>query len=294
LSVAEECALKPKDVFSECEKCPEMVVAPVGSFTMGSPASEVGHFDNEGLQHSVTIGKPFAVGKFHVTVDQFAGFVTETGYDAGSKCQTIESGKLEAEGRSWRNPDFAQTGTHPAVCLSWNDAKAYVAWLAKKTGKSYRLLTEAEWEYAARAGTTTRYFFGDEEKNFCRYGNGADQTAKSKIIGRQYLNIVPCSDGYAYTAPVGSFSPNGFGLYDMLGNAEQWVEDCPHENYQGAPSDGSAWTSGDCSRRMLRGGSWRHNPWFLRAAVRGGPGPAEGSPTDRRSYLVGFRLGRTL
>jgi formylglycine-generating enzyme required for sulfatase activity len=281
LSGAEECALKPKDVFKECDKCPEMVVVPAGSFTMGSPASEAGRYDNEGPQHPVTIGKPFAVGKFQVTFDQFAAFVAETGYDAGSKCYAFEEGKWkEKQGLSWRTPGFAQKGSHPAVCLNWNDANAYVAWLAKQTGKSYRLLTEAQWEYAARAGTTTRYFFGDEEKVFCRYGNGADQTAKSKIL--------PCSDGYAYTAPVGSFLPNGFGLYDMHGNAWQWLEDCWHENYQGAPSGGSAWISGDCSRRVVRGGSWYGGPGELRSAIR------FGDSSVYRYYGSGFRLGRTL
>jgi len=288
LSANEECALKPKDAFKECEKCPEMVVVPAGSFTMGSPAGEAGRSDAEGPQHGVTIGKPFAMGKFHVTVDQFAAFVTKTGYDAGSKCYVFEGGKVkEKEGRSWRSPGFAQAGPHPAVCLNWNDAKAYVAWLAKETGKSYRLLTEAEWEYATRAGTTTRYSFGDDEKDMCRYGNGADQTAKSKITGADKWTIAPCNDGYAYTSPVGSFSPNAFGLYDVQGNAWQWLEDCWNENYTNAPSDGSAWTSGDCSRRVVRGGSWYVYPGYLRAAFR------LGDAADFRGSYSGFRLGRT-
>src|SRR5205814_1600047 len=117
--------------------------------------------------------------------------------------------------RSWRNPGFAQNGLHPTVCVSWIDARAYVDWLAKKTGRSYRMLTEAEWEYAARAGTTTRYFFGDQQKNLCLNGNGADQTAKNKIAGTELLTFAPCSDGYGFTAPEGSFAPNRFGLYDM-------------------------------------------------------------------------------
>jgi formylglycine-generating enzyme required for sulfatase activity len=290
LSTTEECALQPKDAFKECDRCPEMAVVPAGTFTMGSPASEVGRYDHEGPQHPVTIGKPFAVGKFQVTFDQFAAFVAETVYDAGSKCYAFEAGsKLgQKQGRSWRNPGFAQNGSHPAVCLNWNDANAYVAWLAKKTGKSYRLLTEAQWEYAARAGTTTRYSFGDDEKDFCRYGNGADQTAKSKITGTQNWTFLPCSDGYAYTAPVGSFSPNGNGLYDMHGNALQWLEDCWHDNYTGASTDGSAWVSGDCSRRVLRGGSWSNNPGDLRAANRGN------YTTVTRIDGWGFRLGRTL
>jgi formylglycine-generating enzyme required for sulfatase activity len=161
LSAAEECALKPKDVFRECDKCPEMVVVPSGSFTMGSPDTERNRSAVEGPQHGVVIAKPFAVSKFHITVDQFAAFVTETGYDAGSECFTYESetdnGGWRSD-RSWRNRGFLQEGSHPAVCLSWGDSKAYVAWLSRKTGKAYRLLTEAEWEYSARAGTRTAIF----------------------------------------------------------------------------------------------------------------------------------------
>jgi formylglycine-generating enzyme required for sulfatase activity len=293
LSAAEECALKPKDSFRECANCPELVVMPAASFTMGSPESEKDRRNDEGPQHWVTIGKPIAVGKFHVTVDQFAAFVAETGYDAGSKCRTFEDGKVEERsGRSWRNPGFAQSGSHPAVCLSLNDAKAYMDWLARKTGKPYRLLTEAEWEYAARAriepGGYSRYSFGDDENDLCRHGNGADQMAKSTVPGASNWTIAPCNDGYAYTSPVGSFAANAFGLYDMQGNARQWTEDCYHDNYAGAPSDGSAWTTEDCSRRVLRGGSWSVDPRELRAAFR-----VRGTAVFR-SRNDGFRVGRTL
>jgi formylglycine-generating enzyme required for sulfatase activity len=293
LSAAEECSFKPKDVFMECDKCPEMVVVPAGNFTMGSAVDEKGRlFDNEGPQHTVTISRAFAVGKFTVTSDQFADFVKETRYDAGSKC-LIGRWHEERYGLSFRNPGFSQTGSHPAVCLNWNDAKAYVTWLSKKTGKAYRLLTEAEWEYAARArtkpGSYPRYFFGDNEDDMCRYGNGADQTAKTKIAEAKDWSIFDCSDGYAYTAPVGSFLPNAFGLYDMAGNAWQWVEDCWHGNYLGAPADGSAWTTaGDCGRRVVRGAAWGGNPGGLRAAKR------YAKILDYRDDTSGFRVARTL
>jgi formylglycine-generating enzyme required for sulfatase activity len=271
LSAAEECALKPKDVFRECDNCPEMIVVPAGSFTMGSPINEAERSGEEGPQHRVTISRPFAVGKFTVTVDQFADFVKATGHDTGSMCDTFEAGKWEERSdRSFRNPGFSQTGSQPAVCLNWNDAEAYVEWLSKKTGKAYRLLTEAEWEYAARAGTSTRYFWGDE------IGSG---NADCGGCGSQW-NGKP--------APVGSFKPNTFGLYDMHGNAWQWVEDCHHDRYDGAPSDGSAWTNGDCSHRVVRGGSWGAAAMFLRAASR------SGDATDFRVSGLGFRLGRTL
>jgi formylglycine-generating enzyme required for sulfatase activity len=296
LSAAQECALKPKGVFKECDKCPEMIVVPSGSFTMGSPNNEAGHSEDEGPLHTVTIAHAFAVGKFTVTVDQFTDFVNETGYDAGSECLIIEEGKLEERpGHSFRDPGFPQTGSHPAVCLSWNDANAYVAWLSKKTGKPYRLLTEAEWEYAARArtepGSYPRYFFGDRDDDMCRYGNVADQTTKSKIGGRSPF-VVPtsfhCNDGNVYTARVGSFLPNAFGVYDMLGNASQRLEDCWHANYQGAPTDGSAWNSGDCGWRVVRGGSWEDGPEELRAGRRGY------NATEDRISDGGFRVARTL
>jgi formylglycine-generating enzyme required for sulfatase activity len=176
------------------------------------------------------------------------------------------------------------------VCVSWDDARAYVDWMAKRTGKPYRLLSEAEWEYAARGQTSLgvypRVWFGDDEKNVCQYGNGADQKARESIELAKLWKISPCDDGFAYTSPAGHYAPNPFGLYDMAGNAWQWTEDCYHDSYDDAPSDGSAWTSGAwaCSSRVVRGGSWSTFP--LRAAQR------------YRSAGVfvgtGFRVARTL
>ena len=295
LTAAQERGLKPKDSFRECENCPEMVVVPAGSFTMGSPENEKGRDKkddkDESPQHVVTIAKPFAVDKFDVTKAQFAAFVAETKYDAGSNCYAYENNKwVEKRGRSWRDPGFTQDGTHPAVCLNWDDATAYVDWLARKTGKPYRLLTEAEWEYAARGrtapGSHPRFWFGDDEKDLCRNGNGADQTGRDRFKWTD--GFAPCRDGYATTSPVGSFAANAFGLYDMLGNAWQWTADCYHDSYQGAPADGSAWTIGDCSRRVVRGGSWIDDPRILRAAIRGW------LTTEDRNGDLGFRVGRTL
>jgi formylglycine-generating enzyme required for sulfatase activity len=287
LSAVEECALKPKDVFRECDKCPELVVVPAGSFTMGSPASEPDRSNREDPQHLVDIAQPFAAGKFAVTVDQFAAFVADAGHDMGSSCRTLEDGKMEDRpGRSWRDPGFSQTGSHPVVCIAFGDAEAYADWLSAKTGKTYRLLAEAEWEYAARAGTTTRFSFGDDAKDLCRFGNGTDLTAKRSVAGLG--PSASCSDGYAYTAPVGHFLPNAFALYDMHGNVRQWVEDCFHPSYAGAPTDGSAWTSPGCTIRVQRGGAWGYRPANLRSAYRDGIEPAL-----RRSF-TGFRVARTL
>ncbi len=287
LTAAQERGLKASDTFRECENCPEMVVVPAGAFTMGSPETEQGRWNDEGPQHVVTLGKAFAVGKWHVTVDQFAAFVQETGY-AGTKCYKWPS--LNRDG-SWRDPGFAQDGSHPVVCVRWADAQAYAGWMAKKTGKPYRLLSEAEFEYAARGRTSPgaypRFWFGNDEREFCQNGNGADQKARDSIAAAKTWTVAPCNDGYAYTSPAGHYAPNAFGLYDMAGNAWQWTADCYHDSYNGAPADGSAWISGACNNaHVARGGSWDDNPRSLRAAHRG-------SSTDGNDF-VGFRLARTL
>jgi formylglycine-generating enzyme required for sulfatase activity len=291
LTAEQERGLKPKDSFRECGRCPEMVVAPAGSFLMGSPKSEKDRQGEEGPQHLVTIGRPFAVGKLHVTVDQFAAFVGETGYEASSRCFTVEGGKDEVrDGRSWLDHAFVQEVSHPVVCVSWSDAKAYVDWLSMKTGKPYRLLSEAEWEYAARGQTSPgaylRFWFGDDEKDLCRYGNGADQKARDSIEEAKGWQFA-CDDGYAYTSPAGHYQPNAFGLYDMFGNAWQWTEDCWRRDYTGAPADGSVWQTGSCDgRRVVRGGAWSNLTRDLRAAARN-------AYTDG-NFSIGFRVARTL
>ncbi len=291
LTAAQERALKPKDAFRECADCPEMVVVPAGSFTMGSPEGEKDRDTDEGPQHVVTISKPFAVGKLPVTVDQFDAFVRETGYAASSKCNVVEGDAWkERTDRSWRNPGFAQERSHPVVCVAWNDAKAYVEWMAKRTGKAYRLLSEAEWEYAARGqtqpGAYPRFWFGDDDKASCQNGNGADQKARDIPGWSSGWAIFPCNDGYAYTSPSGHYTPNAFGLYDMAGNVWQWTADCWHGDYKGAPSDGTAWTTGICSDHMARGGAWYSEPKFLRAAER--------NWNSSERYILGFRVARTL
>ena len=274
LSAAEERSLKPKDVFRECDKCAEMVVVPAGSFMMGSPADEKDRGTDEGPQHRVTIGRPFAVGKFAVTLDQFAAFVKATGYDTGSSCWRIPGDN--DKGFSWKNPGFAQEGTHPVMCLKWNDAKAYVAWISRETGKDYRLLSEAEREYVTRAGTTTPFWWG------------SDITPQRANYDLHIYNGSAAGGVRRATVPVDSFEANPFGLYQVHGNVEDWVEDCYHDSYQGAPTDGSAWTTGACRDHVLRGGSWFDDPWLLRAAARA----RQGTGSSFNTY--GFRLARTL
>jgi formylglycine-generating enzyme required for sulfatase activity len=177
-------------------------------------------------------------------------------------------------------------GRRPAIDVSWNDAtQQYLPWLSRKAGKTYRLLTEAEWEYAARAGATARYHFGDNERDLCTFGNVADLTGKQKYTTWEFVN---CRDGHIETAPVGSFRPNAFGLHDVHGNVWEWVQDCWNDNYDGAPSDGSARTTGNCGHRVVRGGSWGHFPRYLRASGR------KGDPVGVRWNDYGFRIARTL
>ena len=267
--------------FRDCEECPEMVVVPAGTYRMGSPASEEGREDEEGPVHRVTIAQPLAVGVYEVTRGEYARFVSATGHAMGNACRTFKDGKWkERSGVNWRNPGYEQRAEDPVVCVNWADAQAYVRWLSEQTGQGYRLLSEAEWEYVARAGTTTARYWGESEAGQCRYANGADASS--------FTGGVSCADGHARTAPVGSYEANGFGLYDVLGNVWEWTQDCWNAGYGGAPVDGRAWESGDCSRRVLRGGSWYGTPRGLRAANR------YWSTTGDRFDDSGFRLARTL
>ncbi len=287
LTDALERGLRPRDSFRECDDCPEMVVVPTGSFMMGSPDDDKQRGADEGPRHSVTISRPFAVSRTHVTVDQFAAFVRDTGHVAFSACNIYTGSGWEEKG-SWRSPGFSQEGTHPVTCLSWKDAKAYIDWLARKTGKPYRLLSEAEWEYAARGQTQpaaySRFWFGNDDQDLCRYGNGGDQTLHGAEVGKSWT-VSSCTDHYVYTAPVAQFEPNGFGLHDMLGQVWQWTADCWHPNFTGAPADGSAWTTGSCDDHVVRGGSWSSAPNYLRTAQRFG---------GVKYLSVGIRVGRTL
>ena len=270
------------EIFKDCPDCPEMAIVPSGSFNMGSPESEPERETvirgAESPLHRVKIARPFAIGRFPVTVDEFEAFL-EDGHNVDGGCYglTGNTWKLD-KARSFRSPGFVQTGTHPAVCVSWNDAKAYVAWLSNKTGKNYRLLSEAEREYAARAGTGTPFWWGSsitpEQANYD--GNYAYAGGGQKGESRPQ------------TLPVKSFQPNPWGLYQVHGNVWDWVEDCWSDNYIGAPSDGSARTSGGCSKRVVRGGAWDNFPWIVRAAFR------ESGEPDVRVYAYGFRVARTL
>jgi formylglycine-generating enzyme required for sulfatase activity len=260
LSETKERALKAGDTFRECavepgkDYCPEMIVVPAGSFTMGSPSTEAGRFDNEGPQHKVTIANPFAVSKFEVTFEQWDICAADGDCPEGIS----DSG-------------FGH-GQQPVINVNWADAQRYAAWLAKATGKPYRLLSEAEYEYAARGGTQTAYPWGDEVGN-----NNADCIG----CGSPWDNSEP--------APVNSFTANRFGFYGVVGSIWEWVEDCVHTNYGDAPTDGSPWTkNGNCNNRMVRGGNWKLSPANVRSATR------NWYSADGRDSGLGFRVGRTL
>lgn len=247
---------QPGQSFRDCnDGCPEMVVLPAGSFTMGSPANEAGREGDEGPQRTVTIAKPFAVGKFEVTFADWDACV------AGGGCQSNKS----PDDRGWGK------GQRPVINVSWDDAKQYVAWLSRKTGKPYRLLSEAEWEYAARGKSQTRFSFGNDDAQL-----GAHAWLTTNSGGK--------------TQPVGGKTANAVGLHDMHGNVLEWVEDCWHDSYSGAPSDGSAWTTActESRHRVVRGGSWYGLPVDLRSAFRGW------NPSVLRNLNLGFRVGRTL
>lgn len=268
--------------FRDRATCPELVVVPAETFLMGSPSYEAGRYDDEGPVHRVTIGQPLAVGMYEVTVGEYERFVGVTGYKGESGCHVWRGKKWEEEsGRTWWEPGFRQTERDPVVCVSWRDAYAYTEWLSRETGQEYRLLSEAEWEYVARAGTMTARHWGEREDEQCRYANGAD--SRTDFDWR-----IGCDDGYARTALVGRYEANRFGLYDLLGNVWEWVQDCWNESYAGAPSDGRARETGDCSRRVLRGGSWGSGPGVIRSAAR------DGVALDNRYISLGFRIARDL
>lgn len=293
----------PGNVFRDCPDCPEMVVIPAGSFTMGSSASEKTWAATHGLdagfgaeisqhklslqdfasavadeapQHKVSL-RSFALGKYDVTRREYAAFVNETGYRSDNGC--YDNGNPNAAkraGASWKDPGFKQTDNDPVICVSWDDAQAYVSWLNRKSQRSgsasrdapYRLPTESEWEYAARAGTTTRFWWGDDD------AAAAHAWFKENSGGQ--------------THPVGLKPANRFGLYDMAGNVWQWTQDCYAESYAAAPNNGTAAEMGSQCLRVDRGGSWYYAAWLLRPATR------ERNPADYRDKVMGFRVAKTL
>ena len=267
---------------------PKMITLPGGRYRIGSPPGEAGRADDEGPQKDLSIAA-FMLGATPVTRGQFAAFVEDTNY-ASEGCYVGDGFKLDVRA-NWRKPGFEQDDTHPVVCVNWEDAQSYVKWLSRRTGQTYRLPSEAEWEYSARAGTTTARYWGDDADRACGYANVADQETEAKVPHSGDRTFHNCRDGWAYTAPADYGKANAFRLPGMLGNVWQWTENCWHENYEGRPSDRMAWmheSNGECGRRVVRGGCWLSGPAGTRSAIRN-----RLEPGDRYNH-VGFRVARNL
>ncbi len=316
------------DSFRDCELCPEMVELPLGSYIRGQTSEEqkhpfIGKVPSDLPAHEVKIGYRFAIGKYEVTTEQFDFYVRETGAEVGGLCgiRLIEQGPNALKFSGTRHPDdtggasgpyyvyiadgsYAQPGLpitpdQPAVCVSRLEINGYLDWLGDKSGRNYRLPSEAEWEYAARAGTQTIGFWGNDFAESCDFANFAD-----KGSGYQGGIAAPCTDqeSYEWSSPVGSYKPNAWGLYDMAGNVQEITADCWHESYDGAPTDGSAWLKPDCSLWIARGGDYELMFVSMRAAERlfYGYVPEAGGLQDAdagdnaRSNVAGFRVAVTL
>lgn len=273
--------------FRECAECPEMVALPAGRFIMGVPPGEEAREDlparistwSEPMAE-IAIGPGLAIGRFHVLRGEYAAFVAATGH-AGGPCDG------DTPGLDWRNPGFPQTDRHPVVCVNLSDAAAYATWLSRRTGRRYDLPSEAQWEYAARAGTATARFWGDGRAEACAHANAADRTLRdSEPEPGDTTRYFACADGHAATAPAGSFRANGFGLHDMLGNAWQWTRDCWQPHLRDMPRDGAPRMGGDCAQHAVRGGAWNYSPRYIRSGFRYGD-----AVTDRATSN-GFRVIR--
>jgi formylglycine-generating enzyme required for sulfatase activity len=282
-------------VFRDCaDRCPEMVVIHAGYYFMGSSdaarnaeARDAPAFqDDQGPVHEVFVAHRFALSRFDVTREEYARYAAESGRSDAGGCNTLTATGTFAEnlGANWRHPGIDQTARDPVVCISWSDASAYAGWLARGTGKHYRLPSEAEWEYAARAQTQYR---PASPASLCTELNGADIDYHA-AYPKDGVADVDCKDGFATTSPVGTFGANPFGLSDMLGNAAQWTADCYHRSYDGAPTDGSAWISGDCGLRVARGGYWALDPRDITPMLRAGSEP------EQRFNTNTIRLARDL
>ena len=319
----------PPASFKDCEHCPEMVALHSGKFLMGASNAEaktVKYVESSLPQHEVDIAYPFAIGRYEVTVEEFDTYVQETGAKVGGACgiRLAESGKYAMKFTGTLHPDsardsesplvvfitdgsYAQPGLpveprQPATCVSRNEMTGYLDWLGNKTGKRYRLATEAEWEYAYRAGTETINFWGDGFKKTCDYANFGDRKS-----GYQAGMMAPCAEKpkWVWTAEVGSYKPNPWGIYDLPGNVQEMVADCFHDNYQGAPMDGSPWSEDGCLTFVTRGGDYELTYFNRRASDRLFAGHVEGGGNDDliwpkehsldvRLNIVGFRVALSL
>ncbi len=291
---AAEAARAPGSAFSDCDGCPEMVVVPAGSFVMGTPGAPAarGAAAAESQAIVVEIPRAFALGRREVTRGEYARFIADSGYEPQAGCRVWDpalSRFSEDPRRGWR--DVATPASpgddYPASCVSFTDAQAYVQWLSSKAGARYRLPSEAEWEYAARAGSRTLRPWGDDAENGCDFANTYDLVAAARY--RLGWAEAGCRDGQADLAPAGQFGANAFGLQDMIGNVSEWVQDCATGSYVGRPRDARAWEwLGGCAERVQRGGSWLTAAPDSRSAARAA------APADERAADTGFRVALDL
>jgi formylglycine-generating enzyme required for sulfatase activity len=287
-------AADPPAPLRDCTECPEMVRIPAGTFVMGTPTANARDPATRGEAQAVivTLPRPFLLGRVEVTRREYRAFVTDAAYDVHGPCRSWDESLArfsDDRSRNWQNPGRPREARddHPVACVSWDDAKAYVQWLAHKSGKAYRLPSEAEWEYAARAGSTTLRPWGDAAADGCDFANLYDLA--SREVYAFGSEPVRCRDGYADVAPVGALRANAFGLYDMIGNVAEWVEDCATDSYVGRPRDARAWVwVGGCSRRVQRGGSWVSSAERARSAFR------DSAEASERTDYVGFRVALDL
>ena len=277
-----------RDTFADCEHCPSMVALAGGTLLMGAPEERISAGDfsaNQGPQRLVQVA-PFAIGQHEITLAQFSDFLDRSGYPRPSGCVTWEDGvESNRDDRSIDNPGYEQGPDHPVVCVTWHDAQAYVDWLSRETGETYRLPTEAEWEYAARAGSDARFFFGQDVEAICRFDNIGDAAARARWPNWETTS---CHDGHVFSSPAGAYQPNPFGIFDLYGNAREWVRDCWHNTYQNAPESSEAWVDVICNTRVARGGSWDSKPSLVGSSWRWS------LPAGTRDFLYGFRVAKDL
>lgn len=293
-ATAAESSRAPGSVFRDCDDCPEMVVIPAGKFVMGTPSAVRAPGAGAAEADAVVIDVPraFALGRFEVTRGEFARFIADSGHEPRPGCRNWEpalSRFTEDARRNWQNSALpgAATDGHPVTCVAFADAQAYVQWLGRETGERYRLPSEAEWEYAARAGGTTLRPWGDAPEGGCDHANTYDLVADA--VYRLGWPNSGCRDGFADLAPVGGFGANAFGLHDVIGNVREWVQDCATGSYAGRPRDARAWEwLGGCRNRVQRGGSWLTPPAESRSAWR------NEAPAGERTDDAGFRIARDL
>jgi sulfatase modifying factor 1 len=292
------CAATPNGE-RECAYCPEMVTVPAGTAILGAAAGDRFRNVDELPERRIDVAAPFAVGRYEVTRAQYQAFVQATGRAVGGDCLTdrVKRGTWVVDaGTNFRDPGFPQTDADPVACVNWEEAQAYVDWLNTRTSGGYRLLTEVEWEYVARAGATrnTVYPWGDDPGGGCPFANGFDRTAMATYAGadtsgHKVFDPLLCADGWLNTAPVGSLAPNALGVHDMIGNVGEWVGDCYRAAREEGAASGPPTAAADiCARRLAKGGSWGTLAHNLRTAER------LPYAATHRDDSIGFRVAKTL